>query len=175
MLTTLGIIIAVLIIGVLIIAAIKPDTFRVERTASIKAAPEKTFALINDFNAWGAWSPWDKKDPAMKRNLSAVTVGKGAQYSWEGNKEVGMGSMEITDSVPTSMIAIKLDFLKPFEAHNMVEFTLAAQGGVTNVTWLMHGPANFMSKLMQVFMNMDKMCGKDFEAGLANLKAAAEK
>ncbi len=175
MLKTIGIVVAVLIVGVLIFAATKPDTFRVQRSASIKAPPEKVFALINDFKAWGAWSPWEKKDPAMKRTFGATTVGKGAHYAWEGNKDVGQGSMEITESVPSSRIALKLDFLKPFEAHNVVEFTLAAQGDTTNVTWAMHGPANFLSKLIQVFMSMDSMVGKDFEAGLANLKAAAEK
>jgi uncharacterized protein YndB with AHSA1/START domain len=175
MLKTTGIIIALLIAGVLIFAATKPDTFSVQRSASIKAPPEKVFALINDFKAWGPWSPWEKKDPAMKRTFGAVTAGKGAQYAWDGNKDVGQGSMEITESAPSSRIAIKLDFLKPFEAHNKVEFTLAPQGDATNVTWLMHGPANFMTKLMQVFVSMDSMVGKDFEAGLANLKAAAEK
>ena len=175
MLKTLGIIIAVLIAGILIFAATKPDTFRVQRSASIKAPPEKVFALINDLKAWGAWSPWEKKDPAMKRTFGAVTSGKGAQYAWEGNKDVGQGSMEIIESVPSSKLALKLDFMKPMEAHNTVEFTLAAQGDTTNVTWVMHGPANFLSKLIQVFMSMDSMVGKDFEAGLANLKAAAEK
>ncbi len=172
---TIGIIVAVLIAAILIFATTKPDTFRVQRSASIQAPPQKVFALINDFNAWGAWSPWEKKDLAMKRTFGAVTVGKGAHYAWEGNQEVGQGRMEITESEPASKIALKLDFLKPFEAHNTVEFTLAAQGNTTNVTWAMHGPANFMSKLIQVFVSMDSMVGKDFESGLANLKAAAEK
>ncbi len=175
MLKIIGIVIAVAIVGILVFAMTKPDTFRVQRAASIKAPPEKVFALINDFKAWGAWSPWEKKDSAMKRTFGATTAGKGAQYAWDGNKEVGQGSMEITEAVPSSKIALKLDFLKPFEAHNIVEFTLAAQGDTTTVTWVMHGPANFMSKLIQVFMNMDSMVGKDFEVGLANLKTAAEK
>ena len=175
MLKIIAIVVAVLIAGILIFAATKPDTFRVQRSASIKAPPDKVFALINDFKAWGAWSPWEKKDPAMKRTFGAVTSGKGAQYAWDGDKNVGQGSMEITESTSPSKIALKLDFLKPFEAHNIVEFTLAVQGDTTNITWVMHGPANFISKLMQVFVNMDNMVGKDFEAGLANLKAAAEK
>jgi uncharacterized protein YndB with AHSA1/START domain len=175
MLKILGIIVALLIVGILIFAATKPDTFRVQRSAAIKAPPEKVFALINDFKAWGAWSPWEKKDPAMKRTFGATTAGKGAHYAWEGNKDVGQGSMEITESMPSSKLTLKLDFLKPFEAHNIVEFTLAAQGDTTTVTWAMHGPANYLSKLIQVFMSMDSMVGKDFESGLANLKAAAEK
>ena len=175
MLKFIGIIVAVVIVGILIFAATKPDTFRVQRSASIKAPPEKVFALINDFKAWGAWSPWEKKDPAMKRTFGAITAGKGAQYAWEGNKDVGQGSMEITESTPSSKIVLKLDFIKPFEGNNIVEFTLTTQGDTTTVSWLMYGPANFMSKICQVFMNMDNMVGKDFETGLANLKTAAEK
>ena len=175
MLKTLGIIVAVLIAGVLIFAATKPDIFRVQRSASIKAPPEKVFALINDFKAWGAWSPWEKKDPAMKRTFGAITSGKGAQYAWEGNKEVGQGSMEITEAVPSSKIALKLDFLKPFETHNTVDFTLEPKGDMTNVTWAMQGPTPYFAKIIHVFMDMDSMVGKDFESGLANLKTAAEK
>jgi uncharacterized protein YndB with AHSA1/START domain len=175
MLKVIGIVIALGIAGIVIMALTKPDTFRVQRSATIKAPPEKVFALINDFKAWGAWSPWEKKDPAMKRTFGAVTAGKGAQYAWDGDKNVGQGSMEITGSTPPSTVVLKLDFIKPFEAHNTVDFALAAQGDTTQVTWTMQGPANFLSKVMQVFMNMDAMVGKDFEAGLANLKTAAEK
>jgi hypothetical protein len=169
------VIIAVLIIGVLIFAATRPDMFRVQRSASIKAPPEIIFAFINDFNRWGAWSPWEKKDPAMKRTFGATASGLGAVYSWEGNKNVGQGSMEIVESTPSSLVRIKLDFLKPLEAHNIAEFALAVQGDTTNVTWAMYGPATFITKLMGVFVSMDRMVGKDFEAGLANLKAVAEK
>ncbi|MGH8672109.1 MAG: SRPBCC family protein [Burkholderiales bacterium] len=175
MLKSIGIVIAALIAGVLILAAMKPDTFRVQRFASIKASPEKIFALINDFKSWGAWSPWEKKDPAMKRTFGAITSDKGATYAWEGNKDVGQGSMEITESVPPSKLTINLNFLKPFEAHNTVNFTLTPAAGGTDITWSMGGTNNFMAKIIQVFMNMDKMIGADFETGLANLKAAAEK
>jgi uncharacterized protein YndB with AHSA1/START domain len=175
MLKIIAILIGLLVLGVLIFAATKPDVFRVQRSASIKAPPEKIFALINDFNAWPAWSPWEKKDPAMKRTLGTTTAGKGATYAWEGNKEVGQGRMEITEAVPSSKVALKLDFLKPFEAHNTVDFTLEPKGDSTNVVWAMQGPTPYFVKLVHVFMDMDKMVGKDFEAGLANLKAAAEK
>jgi carbon monoxide dehydrogenase subunit G len=175
MLKKIAIAVVVIIAGILIFASTKPDTFSVQRSASIKAPPDKIFPLINDFKRWDAWSPWEKKDPAMKRTWGAVTSGKGAFYAWEGNGDVGQGSMEIADSVPSSKVALKLDFVKPFEGHNTVEFTLAPQGDMTNVTWAMKGPAPFISKVMQVFFNMDSMVGKDFETGLANLKAAAEK
>jgi carbon monoxide dehydrogenase subunit G len=175
MIKIIAIIVAVLIAGVLILAATKPDTFRVQRGTSIKAPPEKIFAFINDFKRWDAWSPWEKKDPAMKRTFGAATSGKGAKYAWEGNKDVGQGSMEIAESSPPSKLTIKLDFVKPFEGHNIVEFTLAPQGDATNVTWAMQGDTPYFAKIIHVFMNMDSMVGKDFEAGLANLKAASEK
>ncbi len=111
----------------------------------------------------------------MKRSYSGAASGKGAVYAWEGNKNVGSGRMEILDTSAPSKIVIKLDFLKPFEGHNTAEFTMLPQGDATSVTWLMHGPAPFMSKLMQVFMNLDTMIGKDFETGLANLKNLTEK
>lgn len=175
MLKKILVVTAVLVAGVLLFAATKPDTLHVERSATIKAPPEKIFPLINDYRQWTAWSPYENKDPAMKRSYGAITAGKGATYAWEGNKEVGQGSMEIEDSQPPSKVAIRLDFVKPFEAHNQVAFTLAAEGNATRVTWAMDCPAPYISKLMQVFFNMDRMIGKDFEAGLASLKAAAEK
>ena len=175
MIKTIVIVVIALIAGVLIFAATKPDTFRVQRTASIKAPPEKVYTLINDFNRWGAWSPWEKKDPALKRAYSGPASSKGAVYTWEGNKDVGQGRMEITESVPPSRITIKLDFVKPFEGHNVVDFTLEPQGAATKVNWTMQGPAPFLTKVIQVFCDMDSMVGKDFDTGLANMKAAAEK
>ena len=172
----IAIAIVVLIAALLAYAATRPDTFRVERGATIKAPPEKIFALINDLRRWDSWSPWEKKDPAMKRTFGGdVTSGKGAAYAWEGNSDVGQGRMEIAESVPPSRIRIKLDFVKPFEAHNLVDFTLEPKGDATSVTWAIHGPSPYISKLVGVFCNMDSMIGKDFEAGLAGLKAIAEK
>ena len=171
----IAVVLAIVIAVVLILAAAKPDTFRVQRGATMKAPPEKIFSLINDFHQWGKWSPWENRDPAMTRSFSGAESGQGAVYAWEGNKNVGSGRMEILDAATPSKIIIKLDFLKPFEAHNMAEFTMLPQGDATSVNWVMHGPAPFMSKMMQVFMNMDKMIGKDFEAGLANLKGLAER
>src|SRR6185436_10207445 len=127
-----------------------------------------------DFNRWGAWSPYEKKDPAMKRTFSGAPAGQGAVYEWEGDQNVGKGRMEIVESVQPSKIAIKLDFFKPFEAHNIAEFTLEAQGGSTNVTWAMHGPSPYLAKVMHVFFDMERMVGKDFETGLANLKTISE-
>jgi hypothetical protein len=168
-LTIIAIVVALAIAVILLLAALKPDTFRVERKATISAPTEKLFALISDFQEWRSWSPWENRDPNLKRTYSGAERGKGAVYAWDGNKNVGSGRMEILDAT-ASQIVIKLDFFKPFEGHNQAEFTLAPQGGATNVTWTMHGPAPFLSKVMQVFMNMDRMIGRDFEAGLANLQ-----
>ncbi len=175
MIKIISIVVVVLLAAVLIFAATKPDAFRVERATSIKAPPEKIFTLINDFHNWPAWSPWEKLDPAMKRSHSGATNGKGAVYEWEGNSKVGQGRMEIQDTSSPSKVTIKLDFLKPFEAHNTAEYTLETKGDATKVIWAMYGPSPFMSKVMQVFASMDSMVGKDFETGLANLKAIAEK
>jgi len=175
MLRTIAIAAAVLIAGVLVSAAIKPDTFLVQRATSIKAPPEKIFPLINDFHAWAAWSPYEKRDPAMKRTFSGPEAGEGAIYEWDGNAEVGKGRMEITKASPPSKVVIKLDFMKPFEGRNTAEFTIDPSASGANVTWAMTGRAAFMVKLLQVFMDFDKTAGKDFETGLANLKAAAER
>ena len=169
------IIVVLAIAGVLLFAATKPDELRVQRSVAIKAPPEKIFPLINDFHRWTAWSPYENKDPALKRNYSGAESGKGAVYAWEGNKDVGQGRMEITEAPAPSKVTIDLQFIKPFEARNVAEFTLAPQGDSTAVTWTMRGPAPFISKVMQVFFDMDKMIGSDFEVGLANLKALAEK
>ena len=170
----IAIVLAIAIAVVLVLAATKPATFSVRRAATVKAPPEKIFPLISDFHRWGSWSPYETKDPAMKRTFSGAASGRGAVYAWDGNKNVGSGRMEILDASMPSKIVIKLDFFTPFEGHNTAEFTMLPGRDVTNVTWLMHGPAPFMSRLMQVFMNLDNMIGKDFEVGLANLKRLTE-
>ena len=175
MLIKILIAVAALLIGLLGFAATRPDSFRIERSATIKAPPEKIFARVNDLKAWTAWSPWEKIDPALKRTYSGPPGGKGAAYAWEGNKDVGTGRMEIAESVVPSKIVMKLDFLKPFEAHNTAEFTFARQGEATTVNWAMFGPNPYISKLMGIFFNMDRMVGGQFETGLANLKSITEK
>ena len=178
MLKIAGIVVVVLLVvvaGILIYAATKPDDFRVQRRLAIKASPEKIYAQIVDLKAWQAWSPYEKKDPDMKRTLSGAPSGKGAIYEWDGNKNVGAGRMEVIEANGPSIVKIKLDFLKPFEGHNTAEFTMAPAGEMTNVTWAMYGPSPYMMKVMGTVMNMDKMIGDDFAAGLANLKALVEK
>ncbi len=169
------VVIVLVVAGFLIYAATRPDTFRVQRTASIKAPPEKIYPLITDLNAWRGWSPYEKKDPAMQRKVSGAATGKGAQYEWSGDRNVGKGRMEIVDVQPASKVVIKLDFIEPFEAHNTAQFDLAGKGETTDVTWAIYGPCPFLSKVMGIFFDMDRMIGKDFEEGLASLKAVAER
>ncbi|HEU4376677.1 MAG TPA: SRPBCC family protein [Telluria sp.] len=164
-----------IIVVILGMAAMKPDTFTVKRVIAIKAPPEKIAPLVIDFHQWASWSPWEHLDPAMKRTFSGAAAGKGAIYEWEGNKDVGKGRMEIVDAATPAKTVIKLDFLQPFESHNTTEFVLVPQGDMTQVTWNMTGPMPFISKIMSVFASMDAMIGKDFEKGLANMKATAEK
>ena len=171
----IAVIIAIAIAVVLIFAATKPNTLRVQRATSIKAPADRIFPLINDFRQWRSWSPYENKDPAMKRTYDGADSGKGAVYAWDGNNNVGSGRMEILEASVPSKIVIKLDFFKPFEGHNTAEFTILPQGDAIMLTWTMSGPAVFMSRLMQVFINLDHMIGRDFEAGLANLKKLTEK
>ena len=175
MFKTIAIVVVVLIAAVLVYAGTKPDTFRIERTATIKAPPEKLFTIINDLHNWDAWSPYEKLDPSMKKTLSGAASGKGAVYEWDGSSKVGAGRMEIVESSPPSQVKMKLDFLRPFAAHNTAEFTLRPNGDATDVTWALYGPSPYISKLMSVFFSMDGMVGGAFEEGLGNLKRLAEK
>lgn len=170
----IALVLAILVAVILLYATTKPDVFRVERSTVIAAPPEKIFPLINDLHQWVAWSPWEKLDPALKREYSGSASGQGAAYAWEGNNKVGAGSMTITDSLPAVRIAMDLHFIKPFEASNTAEFTLTPVDNGTRVSWRMEGPNPYIAKVMQVFFSVDTLVGKDFENGLANLKRVAE-
>jgi uncharacterized protein YndB with AHSA1/START domain len=174
-LAILAALVVVVVAGILIYAATKPDSFSVQRSATIKAPPDKIFALVANLRGWSAWSPYEKKDPNMKRTFSGAESGKGAVYEWDGNKDVGQGRMEIIDVTAPSKITIKLDFLKPFEGHNTAEFTMVPTGDNTTVTWAMYGPSPYVAKIMGTLFNLDRMIGNDFETGLAALKTVAEK
>lgn len=169
-----GIVVAVLIVTVLIAAATRPNTFRVERTQHIAAPPEKIFPLIADFHEWEKWSPYEKLDPAMKKSFSGASSGKGAVYEWEGNSQAGTGRIEVTDAQSPAQVTLSLHMIKPFGCHNVVVFSIDKQPEGTDVTWAMEGAQPFMGKVMSLFMNMDKMVGGQFEEGLAQLKTVAE-
>lgn len=162
------------IVAIAVIAAQRPDTFQVSRTATIAAPAEKLFPMINDVREFNSWSPYVLRDPQATGRYSGPPAGPGARYDFDGKKS-GSGSFEITQATPPSQVRMRLDMRAPFEVHNIVTFTLAPQGAVTQATWAMEGPAPFLSKFMGVIFDMDKMVGTDFEAGLANLKARAEK
>ncbi|MDB5096181.1 MAG: polyketide cyclase [Cyanobacteria bacterium RYN_339] len=170
----LAIALAAVVLAVLAFAANKPDTFRVERHTAMKAPPAKIFPLINDFHKWALWSPYEKLDKNLKRTYSGAEAGKGSVYEWEGNDNAGKGRMEIVEAAPTK-VTIKLDFYKPFEAHNTAEFIMVPAGDSTEVTWAMGGPQPFIGKVMCLFFSMDTLVGKDFAEGLATMKALAEK
>lgn len=175
MLTTILVVLAVVIAAVLVYAATRPNDFVVSRSAGIKAPAEAIFPLINDFRRWPEWSPFEKLDPGMQRTLSGADSGRGAVYAWEGNSKAGKGRMEITNSEPSSQVALKLDFEKPFRANNTVDFSISPSGEFTTVTWGMRGTRPFIAKLMGLFMNFDALIGRDFEAGLDNLRRLAER
>ncbi len=168
------IVIVVVIAAVLAVAATRPDQFRIERSATIHAAPERIFSYINDFHRWQAWSPYEKKDPDMQRSYEGPSSGRGAAYGWNGNKNIGSGRMEISESTPSSLVRIQLEFFTPFKASNVAEFVLEPQGTATRITWSMQGRSAYMSKLMGLVVNFDRMIGKDFEEGLANLRTLSE-
>jgi hypothetical protein len=174
MLKKILIVVAAIILVFVVIVALQPPEFRVSRAATISAPGSTVFAQVNDFHNWVAWSPWAKLDPSMKQTYDGAPAGTGAVYTWTGNREVGEGRMTITESRPSDLIRINLEFLKPFKATSTTEFTFKSDGAQTAVTWNMTGKNNFISKAICLFMNMDKMVGGDFERGLAQLKSVSE-
>jgi ribosome-associated toxin RatA of RatAB toxin-antitoxin module len=176
MLKTVAVVLVLAVAALLAYAATRPNTFAVERSAVVAAPAAKLFPLINDMRAYNTWNPYARKDPAMKGIYSGPEAGAGAAFDFQGNKDVGKGRITITGSTEPSLVSMQLDMEDPFKGHNAIDFTLAPEGGAaTRVTWSMHGHSSFLPKLLGIFINMDQMIGKDFEAGLANLKRLAEK
>lgn len=162
------------IAGLLVYAATRPGTFEVRRAITITAPAETIFAIVNDFHTWAQWSPYDERDPDMKRLFSGASEGVGAIYEWNGNKQVGQGRIEIVEIVRPTRISMTLDMIRPFPASNHVHYTFQQTGADTRVVWALQGPSPYLSRLIGLFMNMDRMVGSDFETGLARLKALAE-
>jgi uncharacterized protein YndB with AHSA1/START domain len=165
---------AVILLGFVVVVAMQPSQFRVNRQADMDAPAEMVFSLVNDFRQWRAWSPWEGKDPNLQRSYAGSSSGSGAIYGWVGNKQVGEGRMTITESLPPSLIRILLEFIKPFPGVCNTEFTFTPTDSGTHVSWTMTGKHNFIQKAFCMFMNMDKMIGGDFEKGLEAMKSAAE-
>ncbi len=171
-------ILVIVVIAAAVLAVVifmRPDEFRVSRSAVINVPAANVFDYVSDFRKWETWSPWAGLDPDMKRTYSGPSSGPGAVYAWSGNHQVGEGSMTATEVRPNEIIRMKLDFLKPFKASNDVEFSFRSEGAGTSVTWTMSGKNNFVSKAMGLFMNCDKMVGGQFEQGLSKLKSVVEK
>jgi hypothetical protein len=167
-------IVALLVIGLIVVAALQPADFRISRRLAIAAPAATIFPHVNDLSRWRAWSPWENIDPDLKRAYEGPASGEGASYAWAGNSKVGEGRMTITDSRPSDKVQLRLEFVKPFKATNMADFTFEPDGKGTVVTWSMTGRNNFMAKAFSLLMNMDKLIGKDFEKGLSGLKSIAE-
>ena len=168
---------ALLVVGVatvLILAAMKPSEFVVERSIAIDAPPAAIYPLIADFREFQKWSPFEKSDPDMQRTLSGPESGVGSVYAWNGNSHAGEGTITIVEAEPSKSVTMDLHMTRPFGCRNVVLYSIEPEGDATRVTWRMSGPSPFMSKVMQVFMDMDKMCGDQFEEGLASLKTLAE-
>lgn len=165
----------VIAIVVLVIAAMsQPNEFTVQRSLSMAAPPEVAFAHVNDLTKWEAWSPWEKLDPNMKKTFTETTAGDGASYTWDGSKDVGEGTLTIARSQPTERIDFNLQFVRPFACENDVVFTFVPSGDQTTVTWKMDGKHTLFSKVMGLFISMDKMCGDQFTEGLESLKQITE-
>lgn len=174
-LLTIVIVLVVGVAAVLVYASTRPDTFRIEQTATIHAPPEKIFPYVNDLTRYQTWSPWEEKDPGMKRSFDGPTAGKGAAYAWEGNSDVGVGRMEIVESAPPSKVVYDLHFKEPFEGHNLAEFLLARVDGGSTVTWAVYGTDPLIAKVITLFCDRDGMIKNEFSKGLAKLKILAEK
>jgi len=175
MLIYLAVAVIAIVAAVLVAAARKPDVFEVSRSATIHAAPERIFALLADFRDWQSWSPYERKDPAMKRSFPGATSGVGALYRFDGNREAGTGELRIVEVEAPTKLAVTLTMTKPMACHNRVTFTLDPAPGGTLVTWHMAGACPFMGKVMGTLFNMDRMVGGDFERGLSTLKQFAER
>ena len=175
MLKVIGTIVVIGVAGVLVAAAVQPDHFQVKRSATIDAPPDRIYALISDFHRWRSWSPYEKLDPGMRRTYSGAEHGVGSVYEWAGNSKAGQGRMEITRAPRASEVAIRLDFVKPIAAHNVATFTFEPRGDATTVTWTMDGPTPYVGKIIHLFVDMDRLVGRDFETGLANLRTIAER
>jgi hypothetical protein len=169
MLTDIVIILAIVVLILIIVIAARPPDFRVTRSAPIAGRPAAVFAQVNDLHLWQAWSPWAKLDPNAKNNYDGPPTGVGSGFAWAGNSKIGEGHMVITESRPNDLVRFRIDFIKPFTATNIAEFTFKPDGDRTVVTWTMTGRCNFVSKAMGLFMNFDKMIGGQFETGLARM------
>jgi hypothetical protein len=174
MLKTISLLVLAGVAALLVVAAMRPGSFQVARSTTVQAPPQRLHAMINDLRQFNTWNPYNKKDPAMQGEYHGPQAGPGAAFHFKGNKDVGSGSIQITDSAP-GRVTMQLHMLEPFEGRNTVQFTLRPQGQATEVTWAMSGASPYIARIVGLFMDMDRMIGRDFESGLADLKQRAER
>ena len=175
MIKKIALLLALLIAGILVVASFRPNDFRVSRSATLSAPPAALFELVNNQQKFNTWNPFEKADPTVKNTYTGPASGVGSACSWAGNSQVGEGTSTIIESKPNELIRFKMDFRKPMAGQSTCEFTFKPEGDKTQVTWSMYGPASFPAKIMGLFINCDKMCGDQFELGLASLGEAAKK
>jgi hypothetical protein len=166
--------VAALVLILVVVIAMRPSELRVARSATMAAPAPAVFAQINDFRKWGAWSPYEKIDPAMKKTYAGAATGMGAIYTWVGNSQAGEGRATIVESRPNELVRIQLDFVKPMEGNAVAEFAVKPEGERTQVTWSLISQCNFIAKAIGLVLDMDKMVGDQFEEGLADLRKAVE-
>lgn len=166
-------VVLVAVAGLLGFIATRPSDFQITRTRTVAAPPDVVYGYVNDLRKWREWSPWEKRDPDLKREYSGAAAGPGATYHWTGNDQVGEGRMTITDSRPAESVAIRLEFIKPWTATNRAQFDFAPTGSGTSVSWTMSGEKNFMAKAFGLLVDVDKLIGTDFDRGLENLDAVS--
>jgi hypothetical protein len=174
MLKKILIAIVAIVAAFLIVVAVQPSEFSVERTTAIAAPAGAVFEQVDNLRKWDAWSPWAKLDPAAKVTFEGPDAGQGAAMGWSGSEKIGEGKMTIVESKPGEAIKIKVDILKPYQGSIDSEFGFKPNGDKTDVTWTMSGHQNFVQKAFCLLMNGKKMMGEDLEKGLAQLKAVAE-
>jgi len=165
----------VVIVTLLVIAATKPNSFQVDRSITIHASPERVFSLIDDLHSWEAWSGDNEGDGRAQKIFSGPASGTGAMAEWHGSGRTGAAKMIITESVVPSKVSVKVDWIKPFEAHNLNEFTIHAQGSETKVVWNIQASNLYAMKVNGIFVKIESAFGKHMESGLNNLKRVAEK
>ena len=166
---------ALLIAGILIAASFRPNDFKVSRSATLAASPAALFDLVNNQKKFNTWNPFEKADPSVKNTYTGPEAGVGSACAWAGNGQVGEGKSTIIESKPGELVRFKMEFLKPMAGNSTCDFAFKPEGDKTVVTWSMYGPASFPAKVMGLFINCDKMCGDQFEIGLASLGQAAAK
>ncbi|MDI9348971.1 MAG: SRPBCC family protein [Candidatus Symbiobacter sp.] len=167
---------AALLVGLAVLLVTAPSRFRVERKIVINAAADKIFPYLHDLRKTGLWVPYEKLDPNMVRNYSGPASGVGAKYEWDSKlKSAGAGTQEIIAVEENRLVRIKIQFFRPFPGINQIEYKLTPQNDGTAASWSMTGAMNIMSKIVCLFMPMDKMLGRQFAKGLASLKDLVEK